>query len=60
MITSTLIIYPEDKNLKAEQFKRKMRFVTSSRDGTVKIWNAFTLNWEKTITVTDGIWVTCT
>ena len=60
MITSTLIIYPEDKNLKAEQFKRKMRFVTSSRDGTVKIWNSFTLNWEKTITVTDGIWVTCT
>jgi WD40 repeat protein len=59
MITSTLIIYPED-DLNPEQFKRKMRFVTSSRDGTVKIWNAFNLNLEKTIEVTDGVWVTCT
>ena len=43
-----------------EQFKRKMKYVTSSRDGSVKIWNAFNLHLEKTIVVTKGIWVTCT
>ena len=37
-----------------------MKFVTSSRDGTVKIWNSFNLNLEKDIQVTDGVWVTCT
>lgn len=60
MITSTLVILPEDTNLSPEQFKRKMKFVTSSRDGTVKIWTAHNLHHEKTITVTEGIWVTCT
>lgn len=37
-----------------------MKYVTSSRDGTVKIWLAHNLQWDKTIKVTDGIWVTCT
>jgi len=37
-----------------------MKFVTSSRDGTVKIWSAHNLQHEMTIKVTDGIWVTCT
>ena len=60
MITSILIIMPDEKGLKVEQIKRKMKYCTSSRDGTVKIWNAHTLHKEMTIKVTDGVWVTCT
>jgi WD40 repeat protein len=43
-----------------EQNKRKIKFVTSSRDGFVKVWHAHNLQWYKTIKVTDNIWVTCT
>lgn len=37
-----------------------MRYCTSSRDGTVKIWNAHTQNLDMTIRVTKDVWVTCT
>ena len=44
MITSIHVILPEDASgLTSEQFKRKMKFVTSSRDGTVKVWQAHNL-----------------
>lgn len=51
MITSILIILPQDYDFEQnpEQFRRKMKFVTSSRDGTVKIWMASNLQLEKTI-----------
>ena len=52
MITSIMIIMPEDSNLNPEQFKRKMKYVTSSRDGTVKIWYAHNLQKEMDICVT--------
>lgn len=44
MITSIhVILPPESEDLTQEQFKRKMKYVTSSRDGTVKIWLAHNL-----------------
>jgi WD40 repeat protein len=36
-----------------------LKYATSSRDGTVKIWNAHTVLPEMTITVTKDVWVTC-
>jgi hypothetical protein len=59
MITSIIIILPEEKDLSHEQFKRKMRYVTASRDGTVKIWFAHNLALEKMIVVAEDVWVTC-
>lgn len=38
--------------------KKNIRFVTSSRDGTVKVWLGLQLKWEKTIQVSSS-WVTC-
>jgi hypothetical protein len=44
MITSIHVILPEDgEGLTTEQFKRKIKFVTSSRDGHVKVWHAHNL-----------------
>ena len=63
MITAILVLLPEDhENLRRnspELLKRRIRYATSSRDGTVKIWNAHTLNLDITIKVTSGAWVTC-
>lgn len=51
---------PDDDGISLEQYKKKMRYLTSSRDGTVKIWQAHDLRYIKTITVTrNQIWVTC-
>jgi len=36
-----------------------MKYCTSSRDGTVKIWSAVDLKHLKEIKVTNGYWVTC-
>ncbi len=41
-----------------ETQKKNIRFVTSSRDGTVKVWLGLQLKWEKTIQVSNS-WVTC-
>jgi WD40 repeat protein len=41
MITCIIIVTPEDET-NHELFKRKMKYVTGSRDGTVKVWNALT------------------
>ena len=38
MITCIIIIPPEDPNLTPEQYKHKLKYATSSRDGWVKIW----------------------
>ena len=38
MITCIIIIPPDDPNLTAEQYKHKLKYATSSRDGWVKIW----------------------
>jgi len=62
MITCTIIITPEDIEYNSERpeaFKRKMKYATASRDGTVKIWNAHTMKLEMGITVVKDIWVTC-
>ena len=67
MITCIHIIYPDEplkskpdeEGLSLDAYKKKMRYCTSSRDGTVKIWNAVDLKHIKEIKVTDGIWVTC-
>jgi len=59
MITCILQIFPEDKDISHEQFKRKMKYVTASKDGTVKIWNSYSSKLELTIKVTEGVWVTC-
>lgn len=45
--------------MQIESYKRKIRYATSSRDGTVKIWNAHTLNQELKVQVTNDSWVTC-
>lgn len=34
---------------RSESQKKNIRFVTSSRDGTVKVWLGLALKWEKTI-----------
>jgi WD40 repeat protein len=36
-----------------------MKYVTSSRDGYVKVWLAHNLQWHQEIKVTENIWVTC-
>ena len=67
MITCIHIIYPdaplklkpEDEGLSIEAYKKGMKYCTSSRDGTVKIWAAIDLKHQKEIKVTDGYWVTC-
>jgi len=74
MITNILIIEPDDdkkQKLTVEQYKRKMKFVTSGRDGKVKIWlwHGHTLVHDKTIDVvkedvtkkdpSKKVWVTC-
>jgi len=37
--------------------KKNIKFITSSRDGTVKVWIGLALKWEKTIQVSTS-WVT--
>ena len=67
MITAIHIIYPveklkvkpTDEGISLDAYKKKMRYCTSSRDGTVKFWNAMDMKHQKQIKVTDGIWVTC-
>lgn len=67
MITCILILYPEEKlkenpeddGINLDAYKKKMKYCTSSRDGTVKIWMANDVKHYKEIRVTDGIWVTC-
>ena len=65
MITCTIIIEPEDVKYDPERpdaFKRKMKYATASRDGTVKIWNAHTMKLDKPngiIPVVKDVWVTC-
>ena len=65
MITSIIIITPDPEEVtykqNTEHYKRKMKYVTASRDGKVKIWNAFTMKLESNgeITVVKDIWVTC-
>jgi WD40 repeat protein len=66
MITSIIIITPDPDEIqynpnRPESYKRKMKYVTASRDGKVKIWNAFTMKLEMNgeITVVKDIWVTC-
>lgn len=58
MITCILVLQPEDMmeggraNVhKSSGFetKKNIKFITSSRDGTVKVWMGLQLKWEKTI-----------
>ena len=62
MITSILILNPEnegnklsDDNAKEEDLKgnqksnKNLQYITSSKDGSVKIWNAKTMQWIKHI-----------
>lgn len=58
MITCIIIVTPEGET-NSELFKRKMKYVTGSRDGTVKVWNSMTQELEVTVNVTKGAWVTC-
>ena len=54
MITDIIIIPPDEdekQKLNLEQYKRKMKFATSGRDGKVKIWNGHTMINEQTIEV---------
>jgi WD40 repeat protein len=41
----------------AADIKKNLKFITSSRDGTAKVWNASTLKCEETINVGKS-WVT--
>lgn len=50
---------PDDPGLSLDAYKKAMKYCTSSRDGTVKIWAALDLKFLKQINVTDGYWVTC-
>jgi hypothetical protein len=66
MITSIYIILPDPVDItynpdRPEPYRRKMKYVTGSRDGKIKIWNAFTMKLELNgaITVVKDIWVTC-
>jgi len=60
MITCIHIIYPEerikekpeDDGISLEAYKKKMRYLTSSRDGTVKMWSASDVKHMKEIKVT--------
>lgn len=66
MITCVIVIQQEDyqenrgggggssnphKAVGGDTSKKNIRFVTSSRDGTVKVWLGLQLKWEKTIVV---------
>jgi len=61
MITNILVLQPEDyqENTRASAHKssstldqrKNTKFITSSRDGTVKVWMGLSLKWEKTIYV---------
>lgn len=66
MITSILVLQPEDyqENTRASshktsgyETKKNIKFITASRDGTVKVWVGLSLKWEKTINVSAS-WVT--
>ena len=71
MITCILVLLPEhyqDSNRNtskksapvsqnSSEYKKNIKFVTSSRDGTVKIWAGTGLKWELTINVSSS-WVT--
>ena len=66
MITAIIIITPDPAEItynpaRPEAYKRKMKYVTASRDGKVKIWNAFTMELDPNgiIPVVKDIWVTC-
>lgn len=60
MITCILVLSPPDPDIfSPEVLKRKIKYATSSRDGTIKIWNAQTMILDSTIKVTSGAWVTC-
>jgi len=60
MITAIILITPDNHlEMNPELLKRKIRYATSSRDGTVKIWNAHTMQLDTTIQVTTKAWVTC-
>jgi hypothetical protein len=71
MITNIIIIPPsedEKQKLTVEQYKRKMKFATSGRDGKVKIWVGHNHICDQTIDVvkedntkdpTKKVWVTC-
>jgi len=66
MITSIYIILPDPVDIvynpdRPEPYRRKMKYVTGSRDGKIKIWNAFTMKLELNgeIVVVRDIWVTC-
>ena len=62
MITAILVIEPDglkENGANTELLKRKIRYATSSRDGYVKLWNAYTMQHELYVKVTSGAWVTC-
>lgn len=70
MITAIITILPDPDEItynpnRPEPYRRKMKYVTASRDGKIKVWNAYTGLLEKTnptngvITVVKDIWVTC-
>lgn len=66
MITSIIIIQPDPSEItynpdRPELYRRKMKYVTGSRDGKVKVWNALTMKPElkEPIVVVKDIWVTC-
>lgn len=51
MITCIYIIHPNPEEItydpeRPEAYRRKMKYATASRDGKVKIWNAFTMELE--------------
>ena len=65
MITQILVLLPEDyqdtyrvqSHKTRVEYKKNIKFITGSRDGTVKIWNGLFLKWEMTINVSQS-WVT--
>ena len=67
MITCILVVQPEDyqENGRATssnkysgmEKKKNIKFITSSRDGNVKVWMGLNLKCEKTIHVSSS-WVT--
>ena len=50
-ITCMIVIKPQNN-------KASMKYITGSRDGTVKIWNPLLMQIEKTIKVTNNVWIT--
>ena len=53
MITAILVLIPDDVTASKEQLKRKLKYITSSRDGSVKVWEACTMRHMNTIQVTN-------